>query len=483
MRTQGEVIAGPRRGTRLRMLGVCEDVTAEKRPTGHRRSCAAHRAVLRRRDRRVHARGHDARAGTRRPTAVRLDGEPRSMVGGPRSVVPGDDPEEDARTEGRRGSTAARRSSLETMRRRKDGSRSGVSSRCRRCATRTASHCGLSAIARDITERRRFEDAAAAPGRPRPADRAAQPAPLRGGARARGRARRALRRRGAVLVLDLDNFKYVNDTLGHAAGDELIRSVGALLRDALRETDMLARLGGDEFAILLPARDADDGRAVGEEPARGRARATRVPIERPAGAGDREHRHRAVRPRGRSRRGAARRRRPGDVRRPRTAGATGSWSSTATERDRRRRARGSAGQQRIREALERRRSCSTASRSSTCARARSPQYELLLRMATRRRARSPPGRSCRVAERFGLIHAIDRWVVAPGDRLLAASARATCGSRSTSPAGRSTTRAAADVIRDELGRAGDRPGAADLRGHRDRGDRQHRRGAALRRAR
>jgi diguanylate cyclase (GGDEF)-like protein/PAS domain S-box-containing protein len=56
---------------------------------------------------------------------------------------------------------------------------------------------------------------------------------------------------GAVLLVDVDHFKRVNDTLGHAQGDRVLSAIAAALRDRVRASDMVARLGGDEFAIVL----------------------------------------------------------------------------------------------------------------------------------------------------------------------------------------------------------------------------------------
>jgi diguanylate cyclase (GGDEF)-like protein len=69
--------------------------------------------------------------------------------------------------------------------------------------------------------------------------------------------------RVAVLLLDLDGFKEINDTLGHASGDDLLRQIGARLRGTLRQRDEIARLGGDEFAVLVDAPRTESG-DVGE---------------------------------------------------------------------------------------------------------------------------------------------------------------------------------------------------------------------------
>jgi len=69
---------------------------------------------------------------------------------------------------------------------------------------------------------------------------------------------------GAMLMIDLDNFKRVNDTHGHPAGDRLLEEIAQLLGQRVRVSDVLARLGGDEFAIVLPNTDLGEAQVVAE---------------------------------------------------------------------------------------------------------------------------------------------------------------------------------------------------------------------------
>jgi diguanylate cyclase (GGDEF)-like protein/PAS domain S-box-containing protein len=71
--------------------------------------------------------------------------------------------------------------------------------------------------------------------------------------------------RGAALLIDVDLFKNVNDTLGHSAGDQLIGKVADALRERLRDGEVIARLGGDEFAVLVPDGGPEDAEATAGE--------------------------------------------------------------------------------------------------------------------------------------------------------------------------------------------------------------------------
>ena len=120
---------------------------------------------------------------------------------------------------------------------------------------------------------------------------------------------------GALLFLDIDHFKYVNDNFGHRAGDQLIVGVGGVLRDLARSINgELFRLGGDEFAIHLP-----DGAAQGRDRGRRERARRRAPLPLPGGRQqgglqpDGLDRHRALSVPRRRRAGAAVERRHRDV--------------------------------------------------------------------------------------------------------------------------------------------------------------------------
>jgi len=70
--------------------------------------------------------------------------------------------------------------------------------------------------------------------------------------------------RGSVLMLDLDLFKQINDTHGHATGDALLKHFAQLVRNTLRKVDMVGRVGGEEFAVILPGTNSAGARRFAE---------------------------------------------------------------------------------------------------------------------------------------------------------------------------------------------------------------------------
>lgn len=83
-----------------------------------------------------------------------------------------------------------------------------------------------------------------------------------------------------LLLLDLDRFKTINDTFGHAAGDEALRAFGRLLRESVRGSDVCGRVGGEEFAVVLPHTDLEQALVVAEKL---RAACARLAIDAPEG--------------------------------------------------------------------------------------------------------------------------------------------------------------------------------------------------------
>ncbi|HEY3211005.1 MAG TPA: EAL domain-containing protein [Actinomycetota bacterium] len=186
------------------------------------------------------------------PGAARLYGYTAEEIVGRNAslLMPPDRPDELPETM-RRLARGERIEHFETLRSRKDGTPVHVSLTMSPILDPSGNVVACSAIGRDISERKRVEE---------------QIAFLAYHDRLTGLANRAMfeeiaemglaraRRHDlaiAVLYLDLDNFKMVNDTLGHAAGDDLLQQVAARLTEASRETDLVARLGGDEFLVLL----------------------------------------------------------------------------------------------------------------------------------------------------------------------------------------------------------------------------------------
>ncbi|NLM44371.1 MAG: GGDEF domain-containing protein [Clostridiales bacterium] len=67
-----------------------------------------------------------------------------------------------------------------------------------------------------------------------------------------------------IIILDIDNFKYINDTYGHPVGDNILRQLADLLKSNVRESDTVSRFGGEEFIILMPKTSVEGGYAFAE---------------------------------------------------------------------------------------------------------------------------------------------------------------------------------------------------------------------------
>ena len=212
-------------------------------------------------------------------------------------------------------------------------------------------------------------------------------------------------RPGAVLMLDLDNLKLLNDAHGHAAGDEALRLVGRTLAGRARDTDVVARLSGDEFAIVLP--EADEQQAL--------AAAESVRLSLGAASGERRVHVSAGVALFDGREGLL----GDDVL---AAADLALYEAKEGGRDQVRVYRGQATGslswgERIREALEQDRFVLYAQPMVDLARGKVTHRELLVRMLSDDGDAIPPQRFLPTAERLGLVGEIDRWVVREGLRM------------------------------------------------------------------
>ncbi len=223
---------------------------------------------------------------------------------------------------------------------------------------------------------------------------------------------------GALLVLDLDDFKLVNDTLGHNAGDELLVAVAGLLKSELRESDIVARLSGDEFAVLLPAGGVAEAEAVA-------LKLVRAARERAQVAGGRRPRRVTVSV------GVALFEGDGTtgeeilvnadlaMYEAKERGRDGHSVFSSSRHDPPRVQQRMRWVERIRDALEDDRFVLHAQPILDLRSDKIAQHELLVRMLDDDGDLIPPGAFLQVAERFDLVQDIDRWVARKAIGLIA----------------------------------------------------------------
>jgi diguanylate cyclase (GGDEF)-like protein/PAS domain S-box-containing protein len=229
--------------------------------------------------------------------------------------------------------------------------------------------------------------------------------------------------RGAAMVLDLDHFKTINDTLGHGVGDELITRVAQALRLRLRASDVLARLGGDEFAVLLPEGGREEAIEVAEQ--------VLATVRGQAVFSSSGHARRVSASIGIALPEPGRRLTPDAVL---VEADLAMYEAKEAGRDRYAVADGDPGDDHIgariswadmiRDALAEDRFVLYAQPIVDVETGRTGQYELLLRMIDRDGTIIAPGAFLPVAERFDLIGQLDRWVVRRAIAMLAAAGEA-----------------------------------------------------------
>jgi diguanylate cyclase (GGDEF)-like protein/PAS domain S-box-containing protein len=216
---------------------------------------------------------------------------------------------------------------------------------------------------------------------------------------------------GAVVIVDVDHFKFVNDSLGHEAGDAVLRGVASSLREQVGARGLPARLGGDEFAVLLPGAGEQEARDLALSLLHAvRARETRVPVTASAGISVFD---------------AGPTQAPSDAL---VAADIALYEAKEGGRDRVATFTGQQGQRltwvgRIRRAIEAERLVLHSQPIVSLATGETVGEELLVRMADETGELVMPSAFLPTAERFGLIRDIDRWVVCRALELIAAGRR------------------------------------------------------------
>jgi diguanylate cyclase (GGDEF)-like protein/PAS domain S-box-containing protein len=213
---------------------------------------------------------------------------------------------------------------------------------------------------------------------------------------------------GAVVIVDVDHFKFVNDSLGHEAGDAVLRGVASSLRERVGARGLPARLGGDEFAVLLPGAGEHEARELAVRLLHAvRSRETRVPVTASAGISVFDL-------------GPAQ-----DPRDALVAADIALYEAKESGRDRVATFTGQQGERltwvgRVRRAIEEERLVLHSQPIVDLATGEAAGEELLVRMLDESGGIVSPAAFLPTAEHFGLIRDIDRWVVARALELTAA---------------------------------------------------------------